>query len=125
MHINKTLFIDLISSDTGLSKKQSSNVLVVLLNTICAELAQGNSVQLKGFGKFYVEPRFIKKTKNSSTVLSVKTKPKSFAKFKASKVLLEKLNNLDFGDIEENNRIILQQLYELIENSEEYEETED
>jgi nucleoid DNA-binding protein len=54
MHLNRTRLIDLISSDTGLPKETSSTIVVVLTDTLSAELAQGKEVLLRGFGKFYL-----------------------------------------------------------------------
>ena len=54
MSLRKSQFIRLIATDTGLTQKKSAEALKVLLETLTESLRNGDSVRIRGFGKFYL-----------------------------------------------------------------------
>jgi DNA-binding protein HU-beta len=50
--MNKGELIDLIASITNVTKKEADAILAAMVDTIVAEVSQGNKVSLVGFGSF-------------------------------------------------------------------------
>ena len=126
MPLTLTHLVRLIAKDTGLSQKKSSEILKVLLDILTETLAKSDSVRISSFGKFYLVHQKERQIRHPLTGKSIIVGPKKTVKFKCFKSLHQEINYFDF-DINEFNReneIILQQLYDLIENSGDYEEEE-
>lgn len=73
--------IALIQSSTGLNKESSEIILRLFFQEIRTQVLKGNSVTIKGFGKFYITSP---KTNNN--------KKKIYPTFKPSKELITNLN---------------------------------
>jgi nucleoid DNA-binding protein len=54
MSPTKAQLIKTIASDIGFSQKKTSEIFTVLLDILTSTLTNGDSVSIKGFGKFYV-----------------------------------------------------------------------
>jgi nucleoid DNA-binding protein len=63
MSLTKAQLVKKISSDTGYTQKKSSEILATLLSIITAELAKGESISIRGFGKFYTIKQTARKMK--------------------------------------------------------------
>ncbi len=50
--MNKGELVDVIASTTNVTKKEADAILAALVDTIMAEVSQGNKVTLVGFGSF-------------------------------------------------------------------------
>lgn len=126
MTLTKTQLIKTIASETGFSQKKISEIYSVLINILTAKLANGDIISISGFGKFYVNNKTKRKIRHPQTGEVIKIGPKRTVKFKSFKFLRQESNDLgfDFDEFRRKNRIILQQLYDLIENSSDYEEEE-
>ena len=124
MSSTKTQLIKAIASDTGFSQKITSEIIAVLLNILTATLANGDSISLMGFGKFYLKDQKKRRIRHPSTGKIIIVGPKRAVKFRSFKALREAIN--DFGSIfhafKQQNKKILGQLFELIEKSGDYEE---
>ncbi len=57
--MNKAELVNEVSGKTGLSKKETQNVVDVLTETIGDTLAKGEKVTLVGFGTFQVAGRVL------------------------------------------------------------------
>jgi DNA-binding protein HU-beta len=55
--MNKVGLIERIVEQTGVSRRQASQMLDTLLDTIVEELKKGNQVKLPGFGTFLTRTR--------------------------------------------------------------------
>ena len=55
--MNKSQLINVVAEKTGLSKKDTEQVLNTALDTISEQLIAGEKVQLVGFGAFDVKER--------------------------------------------------------------------
>ena len=87
-------------------------------------LRNGDSVPMRGFGKLYLRNWNERKIRHPKTGKSIIVGPKKIIKFKSFKALQRTINHYDF-DMDmfyRENKVILQQLYELIENSGDYED---
>ncbi|WP_411735130.1 HU family DNA-binding protein [Paenibacillus sp. M2] len=65
--MNKTVLVNAVSESTGLTKKDTEQVINETLSTITATLAKGEKVQLFGFGNFEVRDRAARKGRNPQT----------------------------------------------------------
>jgi nucleoid DNA-binding protein len=124
MSLTKANLIQFIAADTGFSQRRTSKIFAVLLDILTATLANGDSIPIRGFGKFYVSYQKERKIRHPLTSQIIIVGPKRTVKFKPFKFLREEINDFgfDFGKFKRQNKIILQQLFDLIENSGDYEE---
>ncbi len=127
MSLTKAKLIQFIAADTGFSQKKTSEILAVLLDILTSTLANGDSIPIRGFGKFYVSDQKERRIRHSLTGQIIIVGPKRAIKFRSFKFLREEINDLgfDFDEFKRQNKIILQLLYDLIENSGDYEEEEE
>ena len=124
MPLIKSQLVRSIASNTGFSQKKSFEILKVLLDSLIETLAKGDSVRIRGFGKFYLRYEKERKIRHPSTGQNIIVGPKKTVKFRCFKSLHQEINYFDFYlyEFKRENEIILQQLYHLIENSGYYEE---
>lgn len=124
MSLTKAKLIQFISSDTGFSQRKASKIFSVLLDIVTTTLANGDCIPIRGFGKFFVINQKERKIRHPSTGQIIIVGPKRAAKFKSFKFLHGEINDFGFvfNEFKRQNKIILQQLYSLIENSGDYEE---
>jgi nucleoid DNA-binding protein len=126
MSLTKTQLIKKIAHDTQLSHKTSHKILTVMLDIIMTALAKDDIISIRGFGKFYSTSWKERKIRHPSTGQIILIGPKKTVRFKSFKYLCEQINGFEF-DTEEfirQNRKILQKLFDLIENSGDYQEEE-
>ena len=76
MSLTKAQLVKKISSDTGYTQKKSSEILATLLSIFTAELAKGESISIRGFGKFYISHQKEKKIRHPLTGQIIKAGPK-------------------------------------------------
>ena len=65
--MNKTELIAQVAEKTGLSKKDTESIINAAVDTIAATMAQGDKVQLSGFGIFEVKDRQARVGRNPKT----------------------------------------------------------
>ena len=87
--MNKTELIAAVAERTGLTKKDTEKALSAALETITAELAKGEKVQLAGFGSFEVKTREARVGRNPRTKETMEIPASRAPVFKASKALKE------------------------------------
>ena len=85
--MNKTELIAATALATGLSKKDSERVLNTAMELITAALAQGEKVQISGFGSFEVKSREARTARNLHTLETVEVPATKVPVFKASSAL--------------------------------------
>jgi integration host factor subunit alpha len=122
MSLTKAQLVKKISSDTGYTQKKSSEILATLLSIFTAELAKGESISIRGFGKFYTIKQTARKMKHPSTGQLILSNQKKIVRFKCFKSLRKELNGFEFylEEFERQNKIILRQLFDIIESAEDY-----
>lgn len=87
--MNKTELIASVAEKTGLTKKDAERVINATFDTIAASLAEGNKVQLSGFGIFEVKAREARVGRNPRTKEEIQIPASRQPAFKASKALKE------------------------------------
>ncbi|XIF20204.1 MAG: HU family DNA-binding protein [Acetilactobacillus jinshanensis] len=77
---------------TGLTKKDTSNALNAIVDTVKGSLSKGEGVRLIGFGSFTVRHRAARKGRNPQTGKTMQISARNVPAFKAGKGLKEKVN---------------------------------
>jgi DNA-binding protein HU-beta len=85
--MNKSQLIAAVSSDSGLSKVDSTRAIDSLLDTVTRTLKKGDEVSITGFGKFSVVNRAARQGVNPRTGERVKIKASKAPKFSAGATL--------------------------------------
>ncbi len=85
--MTKSELINEISTTTNITKKDTEKVLISLINTITKALANGDRVQLVGFGTFDVKIRKERQGRNPSNGEPITIPESKIPSFKAGKSL--------------------------------------
>lgn len=85
--MNKTDLIAKVSEATGISKKDTEEVVTALFDTIKSTLVSGGNVQFVGFGTFEVRNRSARTARNPQTGETVNLSATKLPAFKAGKAL--------------------------------------
>lgn len=89
--MNKTELVDHVVEKTGMMKKDSEIAVNAVIDSITDALAEGEKVQLVGFGTFEVRKREAREGRNPSTGETIKIAAQNVPAFKAGKALKEKV----------------------------------
>lgn len=89
--MNKAELVDVVSSETNLSKKDVASVIDAMQHSIAETLAKGGKVSLVGFGTFQVSKRKARTGLNPRTRETIKISARTVPKFVAGKALKEKV----------------------------------
>ena len=90
--MNKTDLVNVVASETGLTKKDVDAVVSATVNAITAALKGGDKVQLIGFGTFEVKATAEREGRNPKTGETIKIAAAKKPAFSASKVLKDEVN---------------------------------
>ena len=90
--MNKTELIEAVAKSAGLSKKDATNAVNALTETITKTLKKKDKVQLVGFGTFEVGKRAARTGRNPQTGAEIKIKAAKVPKFKPGKALKDAVN---------------------------------
>ena len=85
--MNKTELIALTAERTGLTKKDTERVINAALDAVSAAMANGDKVQLSGFGAFDVKDREARVGRNPHTREAIDIPATRVPVFKPSKAL--------------------------------------
>jgi len=89
--MNKAELIEEVNNKTGLTKKDTGNVINTLTDIIKNALSKGDKVTLVGFGTFQVMGRKARRGVNPRTREAIQIPAKKVPKFRAGKGLREKI----------------------------------
>lgn len=90
--MTKADIVESISEETEMSKKDSNIVVNLIIDNISNALAEGDKVELRGFGSFKVKDRKARKARNPRTGESVDVPAKLVPYFKPSRELKSKVD---------------------------------
>ena len=85
--MNKTELIAAVSEKTGVCKKDCEKAISAMLDQVAEALAQGDKVQIVGFGSFEVKERQARTGRNPRTGETVEIAASKAPVFKAGKAL--------------------------------------
>lgn len=90
--MKKTELVAAIAEKAALSKKDADKALSAVIDTITAALADGDKIQLVGFGTFEVRSRGARTGKNPRTGEAIKIAASKVPAFKAGRALKDSVN---------------------------------
>ena len=85
--MNKTELIAAVAEKANLSKKDADSAVNAIIDTIIAQVSQGDRVQLVGFGTFETKDREARTGRNPSTGEPMDIPAARLPAFKAGKAL--------------------------------------
>ncbi len=85
--MNKTELINSVAEAAGLTKKDATKAVEAVFDTIQSTLADGEKVQLIGFGNFEVRERAARKGRNPQSGEEIQIAASKVPAFKAGKAL--------------------------------------
>ncbi len=90
--MNKHELISAIAQNAEISKKDAGNALAATINAISKALAEGDKIQIVGFGTFEIRERAARTGKNPRTGETIEIAASKVPAFKAGKALKEIVN---------------------------------
>ena len=90
--MNKNELIAAVAEKSALSKKDAEKAVSAFVSTVTDALAQGDKVQLVGFGTFEVKERGARKGHNPLAGAEIDIPASKAPAFKAGKALKDALN---------------------------------
>ena len=90
--MNKTQLIEVVARETGLKKKEAEASVNAVFAAVSDALADGEKVQLAGFGTFEVKTRDKRLGRNPATGASIEIPAAKHPSFTAGKSLKEAVN---------------------------------
>lgn len=92
MHtVTKKELVDRIADQTGEKRVAVKKVVQSFLDEVVAELGQGNRLEFRDFGVFETKERAARVAQNPKTLQRVHVPPKRTVKFKAGRLMKQKL----------------------------------
>ena len=92
MALTKSDLIDSVSSESGFTKKQSTDIVETIIHTIKDNLATGEDVLISGFGKLCVKQKAERKGRNPATREALMLPARKVVTFKCSGKLRDRIN---------------------------------
>lgn len=89
--MNKTELIAEVANRTGLSKKDAESAVNATMDTIADTIAEGDKVQLVGFGTFESKERSARMGRKPATGETIEIPASTVPVFKAGKALKDKV----------------------------------
>jgi integration host factor subunit beta len=93
--MTKAELVEIIANETGVSKKDTAEIVELIMDNIGRALVAGDRIELRGFGSFKVKTRGARQARNPRTGDSVSVPAKRVPFFKASNELKVRLNPKD------------------------------
>ena len=90
--ITRADLAEAVYEQVGLSRNESSDLVEVLLEEVCAALVTGDNVKISSFGSFSVRKKGQRIGRNPKTGVEVPILPRKVLVFRASHVLKNRIN---------------------------------
>ena len=85
--VTRVSITEAIYEEIGLSRKDSADVLDMIIEEIKSELAAGNDVKLSSFGTFSLRKKKARIGRNPKTGVEAEISPRTVISFKPSQIL--------------------------------------
>jgi len=92
MTLTKSQIVDAIHDQLGFSRKNSAELVEMLLEIIKGKLEKSEDVLISGFGKFCVKEKNERRGRNPATGDDMLLRKRKVVTFSCSKVLRNKIN---------------------------------
>ena len=90
--MNKSELIEALAEKMQLPVREAASITNTIIDTMSDALAQGNSIEIRGFGSFVVKEYDSYIGRNPKTGEKIKVAPKKLPFFKVGKDLRERVN---------------------------------
>ena len=90
--MNKSDLIATLAKKKNLPAKEAASIVNTILETMTDVLAQGKSIEIRGFGSFSIKEYKAYEGMNPRSGENVKVKPKKLPVFRVGKDLRERVN---------------------------------
>ena len=90
--MNKTELVAAVAEKAGMTKTDAERVVNATIDTIVQNLANGEKVQISGFGNFEIKSREARVGRNPRTKEAIQIPATRLPVFKASKVLKDSVS---------------------------------
>jgi len=90
--ITRVSITEAIYEEIGLSRKDSGDVLDMIIEEIKTELANGNDVKISSFGTFALRKKNARIGRNPKTGVEATITPRTVISFKPSQILRKAVN---------------------------------
>ena len=90
--MNKTELIAVVAEKSGMTKKDTEQIVNATFDTIASALVKGEKVQLSGFGIFETKEREARVGRNPRTKEAIQIPASKAPAFKASKALKDAID---------------------------------
>lgn len=90
--ITRVSITEAIYEEIGLSRKDSGDVLDLIIEEIKSELANGNDVKISSFGTFALRKKNARIGRNPKTGVEATITPRTVISFKPSQILRKAVN---------------------------------
>ena len=91
--MNKSELIDAMSQDLNLTLHEASSITNTIMSAMTNALANGDSIEIRGFGSFVVKKYNTYYGRNPKSGEKIKVPPKKLPFFKVGKELKERVNS--------------------------------
>ena len=92
MTMTKTNLVDTVYEAVGVTKKEASDYVDTVIETIKETLETGQELKVSGFGKFEVRHKGERVGRNPRTGVEIMIPERKVLRFKVSQVLKDELN---------------------------------
>ncbi len=82
--MTKSDLVYAIFEHVGLPKKESAEIIEIIIETLKQTLTEGESIKISGFGTFNVRKKKARKGRNPKTGEEIEISPRSVVTFKPS-----------------------------------------
>jgi integration host factor subunit beta len=90
--MNKSELIEALAQDIDVPHREATAITNTVIETMTEALAQGESIEIRGFGSFVIKKYESYEGRNPKTGKKIKVSPKKLPFFKVGKDLREKVN---------------------------------
>jgi len=91
--MNKSQLIEALAEEIGVSLREADTITSTVLDAMAETLAEGGSIEIRGFGSFVVKEYATYFGRNPKTGEKIKVPPKKLPFFKVGKELRERVNS--------------------------------
>ncbi|MBU1140214.1 MAG: integration host factor subunit beta [Proteobacteria bacterium] len=90
--MNKSELVEALSRDIDIPHREAAAITNTIIETMTEALAQGDSIEIRGFGSFVIKDYGTYEGRNPKTGEKIKVRPKKLPFFKVGKDLREQVN---------------------------------
>ncbi len=93
--MNKSELIEALAQDIDVPHREAAAITNTVIETMTGALANGESIEIRGFGSFVIKKYDSYEGRNPKTGKKIQVSPKKLPFFKVGKDLREKVNQDD------------------------------